>query len=315
MIVRQNWFDVYRILATDYCMMKKIVLAGRQSRIVLLHGLLILMALSFNAYAAEDIYGALKGKLVQDGFSGREVASAFKPSPPVMFGLVAQTMKIREGVANYDHFLAPSEIACARRFIADHRSCFMKAKATYGVEAEIIAAIFLIETHFGSYTGKTPTLAVFSSFAVMDYKANRDKVWKMLSPYDRQKWAREAFDVKLIDRSAWAYRELCALLELKNTHGIRPETLKGSVMGAIGLPQFLPSSLVKFGADGNGDGRIDLYEPEDAIFSTANYLRGHGWCEAKYPSDREAVIWDYNHSKVYVRTVLGIAESIGAEAR
>jgi membrane-bound lytic murein transglycosylase B len=295
--------------------MKKIVFAGRQSWIVLLPGLLILMALSFNAYAAEDIYGALKGKLVQDGFSGRDVASAFRPPPPTMFGLVAQTMRVREGAANYDHFLAPSEIACARRFIADHRSCFMRAKAAYGVEAEIIAAIFLVETHFGSYTGKTPTLAVFSSFAVMDYKHNRDKVWKLLSPYDRQELGREAFDVKLIDRSAWAYRELCALLELKNTHGIRPETLKGSVMGAIGLPQFLPSSLVKFGADGNGDGRIDLYEPEDAIFSTANYLRGHGWCEAKFPSDREAVIWDYNHSRVYVRTVLEIAESIGPEDR
>ncbi len=86
-------------------------------------------------------------------------------------------------------------------------------------------------------------------------------------------------------------------------------------MGAIGWPQFLPSSLVKFGADGNGDGRIDLYNAEDAIFSTANYFRGHGWCEAKFPSDKEAVVWDYNHSKAYVRIVLGIAERISATPR
>ncbi len=120
--------------------------------------------------------------------------------------------------------------------------------------------------------------------------------------------------MKLIDRSGWAYRELSALLELQNTHGIQPGSLKGSVMGAIGWPQFLPSSLLEFGADGNGDGRIDLYNAEDAIFSTANYLRGHGWCEAKFPSGREAVIWDYNHSKAYVRIVLGIAERIRGEA-
>ena len=162
--------------------------------------------------------------------------------------------------------------------------------------------------------GKPQRLRYFRRFAIMNLKANRDKVWKLLSPQDRQKWGREAFDMKLIDRSGWAYRELSALLELKNTHGIRPESLKGSVMGAIGWPQFLPSSLVKFGADGNGDGRIDLYNAEDAIFSTANYFRGHGWCEAKFPSDKEAVIWDYNHSKAYVRIVLAIAEKIRGDA-
>ena len=299
-------------------MLKKVVSVGMQSRIAFLPALLIFMALSFNpgvAHSAEDIYGGLKHKLMQDGFSRQQVASAFRPAPPPMFRLVSQTMKIREGQANYDHFLAPSEIAAARQFIADHRNCFRKAQAAYGVEPEIIAAILLVETHFGSYTGKTPTLAVFSTFAIMDQKANRDKVWKLLSPRDRQKWGREAFDRKLLDRSAWAYRELSALLELENTHGIRPESLRGSVMGAIGWPQFLPSSLVKFGADGNGDGRIDLYNAEDAIFSTANYLRAHGWCEARFPSDREAVIWDYNHSKAYVRTVLGIAERTRGEAR
>jgi len=298
-------------------MLKKVVPAGMESRIAFVPALLIFIVLCFNpagAYSAQDIYGGLKQKLVQDGFSRRQVANAFQSAPPPMFRLVSQTMKIREGQVNYDHFLAPSEIAAARQFIADHRNCFRRAEAAYGVEPEIIAAILLVETHFGSYTGKTPTLAIFSTFAIMNLKANRDKVWKLLSPQDRHKWGREAFDMKLIDRSAWAYRELSALLELKNTHGIQPGSLKGSVMGAIGWPQFLPSSLVKFGADGKGDGRIDLYNAEDAIFSTANYLRGHGWCEAKFPSDREAVIWDYNHSKAYVRIVLGIAERIRGEA-
>jgi membrane-bound lytic murein transglycosylase B len=298
-------------------MLKKVVPAGMESRIAFVPALLIFIVLCCNpagAYSAEDIYGGLKQKLVRDGFSRRQVADAFQSAPPPMFRLVSKTMKIREGQVNYDHFLAPSEIAAARQFIADHRNCFRRAEAAYGVEPEIIAAILLVETHFGSYTGKTPTLAIFSTFAIMNLKANRDKVWKLLSPQDRHKWGREAFDMKLIDRSAWAYRELSALLELKNTHGIQPGSLKGSVMGAIGWPQFLPSSLVKFGADGKGDGRIDLYNAEDAIFSTANYLRGHGWCEAKFPSDREAVIWDYNHSKAYVRIVLGIAERIRGEA-
>jgi len=149
----------------------------------------------------------------------------------------------------------------------------------------------------------------------MNLKANREKIWKLMSPQDRQKWGREAFDMKLIDRSGWAYRELSALLELENTHGIEPGSINGSVMGAIGWPQFLPSSLVKFGVSGNGDRRVDLYNAEDAIFSTSNYLRSHGWCAAKFPSDREAVIWEYNHSKAYVRIVLGIAERTRGEAK
>jgi membrane-bound lytic murein transglycosylase B len=298
--------------------MREIVSAGRRSRGALLRGFLIFLTVSFfptGVYSAEDIYKGLKNKLLQDGFSAQQVSSSFRPPPPPMFKLVAQTMKIREGVANYDFFLAPSEIASARRFIADHRSSFRNAEAAYGVEPEIIAAILLVETHFGSYTGKTPTLAVLSTFAIMDLKANRDNVWKLLPPHDRQKWGREAFDMKLIDRSGWAYRELCALMELRDKHGIRPESLKGSIMGAIGWPQFLPSSLVKYGVDGNGDGRIDLYEAGDAIFSTANYLKGHGWCEAKSPAQKEAVIWEYNHSKAYVRVVLAIADRIGNEDR
>ena len=295
-------------------MLKRVVFIGMGR--TLLPPFLILLALSFDpctASSAEETYGGLKHKLVQAGFPRQQVAEVFKSAPPPMFRLVSQTMKIREGVANYDHFLAPSEIAAARQFIADHRYCFREAESVFGVEPEIIAAILLVETHFGSYTGKTSTLAVLSTFAIMDERANRDKVWKLLLPRDRLKWKREAFDRKLLDRSAWAFDELSALLELENTHGIRAASLRGSVMGAIGWPQFLPSSLAKYGVDGNGDGRIDLYSAEDAIFSTANYLRAHGWCEARFPSDKEAVIWEYNHSKAYVRTVLRIAGRVKGE--
>lgn len=260
------------------------------------------------AHPAEDIYAGLKEKLVSDGFTREQVTNLFRPAPAPMFKLVASTLRIREGRLNYDQFLAPSQIASARGFIAAHQESFERARLTYQVEPGVIAAILLVETHFGSYTGKTPVLPVFSTFAIMDRRQNRDRVWKMLAPRDREKWGREAFDRKLLDRSAWAYKELGALLELAGTPSVRSASFRGSVMGAFGLPQFLPSSLVKYGADGNGDGVIDLYDADDAIFSTANYLRGYGWCDAKYPSEKEQVIWQYNHSKPYVRTILGIAE-------
>ncbi len=271
---------------------------------------LALVLSSQHASPAQDHYSGLKQKLIRDGFSRQQTAILFQSPPAPMYKLVAQTLKIRESQLNYDQFLEPAEIAKARKFILRHRETFRKAQQVHGVEPGVIAAILLVETQFGSYTGKTPTVAVFTTFAVMDLKSNRDRVWKLLTPRDREKWGRERFDRKLLDRSEWAYKELCALLELVNSRNMRPASLKGSVMGAVGWPQFLPSSLVKFGADGDGDGRIDLYTPEDAIFSTANYLRGHGWCEARFPSDQEQVIWAYNHSKPYVRTILGVAERL-----
>ncbi len=297
-------------------MSKTTALVGSKCRIFVLPAFLffcVLIAAAVPAYSVEDIYAGLKEKLVQDGFSHKQVAKIFQPAPPAMFKLVSSTLKIRESQLNYDHFLDPSEIAKARQFIQSHQSSFKKAEKKYGVEAGVIAAILLVETHFGSYTGKTSTLAVFSTFALMDKKANRDKVWRLLSPQDRERWGREAFDQKLLARSTWAYKELSALLAWENTNGIRAGSFQGSVMGAVGLPQFLPSSMIEYGADGNGDGRIDLFNPEDAIMSTANYLRGHGWCEARFPSDQEQVIWAYNHSKPYVRTILGIAEKLNGQ--
>lgn len=87
-------------------------------------------------------------------------------------------------------------------------------------------------------------------------------------------------------------------------------------MGAIGWPQFLPSSLVRWGTDGDRDGRVDLFQPEDAIFSVANYLRAHGWDEVKTEVEKEEVIYTYNHSRPYVGAILGVAAALneGSEA-
>ncbi len=294
-------------------MLKQIVVACRPACVLLMTALVVLMFLPgpCTAKARPEYYGTLESKLAAHGIARWRVASALRSVPPPMFHLVCATMRTGGGKPNYDHFLAPAEIAAARRFIEDHRNCFREEKAEYGVEPEVITAILLVETHFGSYTGKTPTLAVFSTFAVMDGKANRDRVWRSISQEDRETWGRRAFDTKLLERSDWAFKELCALFELQRTRGMRVANLKGSVMGAIGWPQFLPSSLVKYGVDGNGDGRIDLNNAADAILSTGNYLRAYGWCEAKTGPQKEAVIFNYNHSTAYVQTVLGLARRAG----
>ena len=260
--------------------------------------------------APHDEFAAVKERLVRDGLSETQVAMAFEPPPEPLFGTVAQTMRIREGRLNYGQFLQPAALTRARQFQKTHEPILARAEKTSGVDRSVIVAILLVETGFGSYTGKTPTLAIFSTFALMNQESARDRIWAMLSPSDRERWGREKFDQKLLDRSRWAYGELTALLRWCEEQGKRPESFKGSVMGALGWPQFLPSSLVRFGKDGNRDGRVDPYHPEDAIFSIANYLRGHGWCEAKSQEQREAVIHCYNKSQPYVQAVLGVASRL-----
>ena len=86
--------------------------------------------------------------------------------------------------------------------------------------------------------------------------------------------------------------------------------IKGSFAGAFGIPQFLPSNYIKFGVDGNGDGKVSLFTMEDAVLSTANYLAGFGWKAALPLPEKRKVIWNYNRSEAYVSAVLGVAEKL-----
>ncbi|MHC1741920.1 MAG: lytic murein transglycosylase [Syntrophobacteraceae bacterium] len=269
------------------------------------------LGLAASGLTAEDPFPSVKKKLLQEGYGAVQVEDLFSYDVTPVYKLVAGTFRIQESKLNYDRFLEPGSIALARRFLQEHQSSLARAEKTYGVDPPVIAAILLVESGFGNGTGKTHVLSVFATFALMDQVSCRNKIWAMLSPKDKKRWERDAFDEKLQRRSEWAYGELRALLKLMQKDGLDPRTLRGSYMGAIGWPQFLPSSIVKYGADGNQDGRIDLYTSDDAIFSIANYLRGFGWSNAKTRADREEVIYHYNKSRPYVRTILDVAARLG----
>lgn len=275
--------------------------------------LLLLASLGPTAYAAADFFDPLKQRLVQDGFSAKFINKVYQSDPLPLFETVAGTLRIRENKLNYNQFLRPSAIAKARQFLRGYDAVLTETEKAYGVDKHVIVAILSVETQFGSYTGYTPTLDILSTFALMNRKSYRDVVWRLMTAKDRTRWGREAFDEKLIKRSNWAYQELCALFTWAHGQPAKVTSFKGSLMGAIGWPQFLPSSLVRHGVDGNGDGQVNLFEPTDAIFSVAKYLTDYGWSTAKSRADKEKVIYSYNHSRPYVETILGIAERLKAE--
>ncbi|GAI34415.1 unnamed protein product, partial [marine sediment metagenome] len=107
-----------------------------------------------------------------------------------------------------------------------------------------------------------------------------------------------------------AYRELKALLAYAKDQNIDPFAVKGSIEGAIGLPQFLPSNIKRHGFDGNGDGEIDLFQHEDAIASIASYLKAHNWREDNNYRKKKEIILKYNQSNYYASTVLKLAERL-----
>jgi len=272
--------------------------------------LLLLAGLVPTSHAAAGFFDPLKQRLVREGFSASFVNQVYQSDPAPLFDTVAGTLRIRESKLNYNQFLQPSAMARARQFLRGYDAELTETEQAYGVDKHVIVAILSVETRFGSYTGYTPTLDILSTFALMNRKSYRDVVWRLMTAKDRTRWGRQAFDEKLIKRSEWAYQELCALLTWADGRPAKVASFKGSLMGAVGWPQFLPSSLVRHGVDGNGDGQVDLFEPTDAIFSVAKYLTAYGWGTARSRADKEKVIYSYNHSRPYVETILGIADRL-----
>jgi len=177
-------------------------------------------------------------------------------------------------------------------------------ESEFKVEAEIITAIFLIESDFGHYPGRYPLLKVFISLASCDQDKYLREVFKELKvsyPDLDYKWLKK----RARKKAAWGYTQLVALLQLADR--LEVETVKGSWAGAFGICQFIPSSCLSYAVDGNGDGRIDLYDFKDAAASVANYLKAHGWQLGLSVKQQEKVVWSYNHSQLYCQTVVALA--------
>lgn len=156
---------------------------------------------------------------------------------------------IRSWQAYRGRFVEPRRIAAGHRFMHTHATTLALAEARYGVPAEIIAAIIGVETIYGRHTGRFGSFAALTTLA-FDYPPRADLF----------------------------RRELEELLLLAREEGRNPLDYRGSYAGALGLPQFLPSSRRRHGVDFDGDDRIDLASSvDDAIGSVANFLASHGW--------------------------------------
>jgi len=154
-----------------------------------------------------------------------------------------------------DKFLTPELISAGSRFWTAHAADLARAQEEFGVPAEVILGVLGVETFFGRNTG---SFRAIDALATIAFYGER-----------RQDYFRD---------------ELKELLLLARDTGIDPLSIKGSYAGAVGLPQFMPSSYRRYAVDYDGDGAIDLMgSPADAIGSIASYLKTFGWVPNETP--------------------------------
>lgn len=146
-------------------------------------------------------------------------------------------------------FLQRERILRGVDFIEAHRDAFERAESVYGVPSEMIAAIIGVETSYGRFTGRHRVLDSLATLA-FHHPARGD----------------------------FFRRELAAFLEITSEQQVVPGSLDGSYAGAMGYPQFIPTSYRAYAVDFDDDGLRDLWtNPVDAIGSVGNYFAEHGW--------------------------------------
>jgi membrane-bound lytic murein transglycosylase B len=147
------------------------------------------------------------------------------------------------------NFINPQRIDGGIKFWRQHTKALARATKLYGVPEEIIVAIIGVETLYGKNAGNFRTLDALTTLAFS---------------YPR--------------RAEFFRSELEQYLLLSREQNFNLLNIKASYAGALGIPQFMPSSYRRNAVDFNGDGKIDLMQgAEDAIGSVANYLKQYGW--------------------------------------
>lgn len=170
---------------------------------------------------------------------------------------------------------ADTIISQGRSRKAKNPDFYASLEAAYGVPAGVLIAIHGMETGFGGFMGDTN---VVSAIATLTYDCRRSDFFR---PH------------------------LIGALKMVDAGMISMKTV-GAKHGELGHTQFLPGNAYAYGVDGNGDGKVDLYNQADALATTANYLRKKGWKPGKGYQEGEpnfAVIHEWNAAKVYQQAI------------
>jgi peptidoglycan lytic transglycosylase B len=194
---------------------------------------------------------AVKTEAMSRGISEATVTTAFDGLEPVPVVLERDRTQA-ELTLTLDQYLqrrlTKPTLRTARRVSKQHATLLKRVSAKYKVPPGIIVAVWGLESNFGRFSGVRPTVATLATLA-----------------YDPR-------------RSAMFREELFSALKILDSKDVEPAALRGSWAGALGQPQFMPSSFLEYAQDFDGDGRRDIWASTPDVFaSIANFLAAHGW--------------------------------------
>lgn len=172
-----------------------------------------------------------------------------KTSKRLMEKGTAEIAPVRDWRLYRRRFLTDERIKKGTKFMRRNAEWLTYSEDRWGIPASILTALLGIETLYGQSLGRFRVLDVLTTLS-----------------FDHER------------RSAFFREELAAYLVLCEKGHFNPVTQRGSYAGAVGMPQFMPTNILKYGVDLDGDGKIDLlHSAPDAIASTANLVHHYGW--------------------------------------
>lgn len=226
---------------------------------------------SFGDYSNHPHSEYVIQKLVsQYNFNEREVKSilsAAETDNKILESMTNASEKTKTWNKYRQSFLSSFRIKKGKYFLEEYSEVFDQVEKIYGVPRFIITAILGVETNYGGYTGKANVLNALSTLA-FEHPRRSDFFTSELIEY-----------IVLCREKAW-----------------QPNERLGSYAGAMGMSQFMPSNYRSLAIDGDSDGKVDLFEPIDAIYSIANYLVHHGWQPNEPITSRASVSNNFDSS-------------------
>jgi membrane-bound lytic murein transglycosylase B len=196
-----------------------------------------------------------------DKGSLRKLIAKAEPQPKIIELMNKPAERVLAWWEYRSRFITEKRIADGVRFWQEHKATLDRVSAERGVPAEYMVAIMGVETVYGNVTGRNRVIDALATLA-FDYPP----------------------------RAAFFRKELEQFVLLTREESIDPLKATGSYAGAMGVPQFMPSSYRRYAVDGDADKKRNLWiNMDDVVASIANYFREHGW-QTGAPVITEAVL-------------------------